>query len=110
MQVQFCLYRYFDFFFIGDRPYVTNIMVVMTDGVSNDNELYEAEMTKAADIVIFSVGIGNNLDLDMLNTIANDPSYFLQTEYSQLGIALSAFIESKVPCAWCKDPSLYKYS
>lgn len=87
----------------GDRPYVTNIMVVMTDGVSNDNELYEAEMTKAADIVIFSVGIGNNLDLDMLNTIANDPSYFLQTEYSQLGIALSAFIESKVPCAWYCD-------
>lgn len=87
----------------GDRPYVTNIMVVMTDGVSNDNELYEAAQAKAADIVIFSVGIGNNLDLDMLNAIANDPSYFLQTEYSQLGIALSAFIESKVPCAWYCD-------
>lgn len=95
---------------IGDRPYVTNIMVVMTDGVSNDNELYEAAQAKAVDIVIFSVGIGNNLDLDMLNAIANDPSYFLQTEYSQLGIALSDFIESKVPCARCKDPSLYEYS
>ena len=77
-------------------------MVVMTDGVSRDNERAEADLTKAEDIVIISVGIGNNLDVPMLLAIAEDPSHYLQTEYSQLAVTLSAFVESKVPCAWCK--------
>lgn len=53
-----------------------NIMVVMMDGVFNDNELYEVEMIKVVDIVIFFVGIGNNFDLDMFNIIVNDFLYF----------------------------------
>lgn len=86
-----------------------NIMVVMMDGVFSDNELYEVEMIKVVDIVIFFVGIGNNFDLDMFNIIVNDFLYFFQIEYLQLGIVLFVFIEFKVFCVWCKDFFLYKY-
>ncbi|XP_061191569.1 fat-like cadherin-related tumor suppressor homolog [Saccostrea echinata] len=87
----------------GDRAGATNIMVVLTDGVSNDNERAEAALVKAAGIVIISVGIGNNLDVPMLIDIAHDPSHYLQTEYSQLAATLSAFVQSKVPCPWYCD-------
>lgn len=83
-------------------------MVVLTDGVSNDNERSEADLAKAAGIVIISVGIGNNLDVPMLIDIAQDSSHYLQTEYSQLAVTLSAFVQSKVPCPWCKY-SLHYY-
>lgn len=59
---------------VRHNPDATPIMLVMTDGRSNfDLAKAAADAAKAAGTVIFSIGLGNNLDEALLEEIASDP-------------------------------------
>lgn len=59
----------------GDRSNVSNIAILLTDGLSNvnaDQTLQEASMTRMAGIQIFAVGIGLS-NISEINRIASRP-------------------------------------
>ena len=60
----------------GDRKGVPNVAIVITDGKSNDaNETrLEAETLKSDGVFIFSIGIGNNVNMKELTNIASQPT------------------------------------
>jgi hypothetical protein len=71
------------------RPAVQDVIVLLADG--DDNQIGEpedsAEVARAANIQLFSVAVGDELNLDQLATVANDPDedYFFQAEdFSEL--------------------------
>ena len=57
------------------RDDAVRIAIVMTDGISrNPNQTaMESKLAKTADIHLFAIGIGNNIDKSELERIANDP-------------------------------------
>ena len=60
----------------GDRPGVTNIAIVVSDGDSNVNEgntIPEADRMRNQGIRVFSIATGNSPDLAEMNGIANNP-------------------------------------
>ena len=60
----------------GDRPDVTNVVVVMTDGLANikvKQAFKEAQSTKAADISVFAVGVNFQGKAWHLNKLASRP-------------------------------------
>jgi len=63
----------------GSRGGVPKLLVLLTDGVATleaNQTLEEANRTKEADIVIYTVGVGNDVDMDELRAIASKPEYF----------------------------------
>ena len=61
----------------GDRDHVTNILIVVTDGYSNDPQ-QTATMAKQvhnAGIETIAVGVGTNVNYDEMRVIASDPKY-----------------------------------
>ncbi|KAL8577058.1 hypothetical protein ACOMHN_049918 [Nucella lapillus] len=80
----------------GDRSSVTNIGVVMSDGVSNDGSYTatQASYARNAGITLFSIGIGSFIPLSELNEIATDPDsdyVFSVSSFSALSGIKSAF-------------------
>lgn len=81
-----------DFYSIshGNRYYIPDVAVIVTDGKSNvDSHLttYEAMIAKALHIKLFVVGITNQVDLDEVNEIASDPDdkhVFLASTFEEL--------------------------
>lgn len=73
----------------GDRPNVSNICIVVTDGVSNINSrrtIPEAEQARADGIHIYAIGIGL-LDTKELDGIASKPieeNRFAVQEFTEL--------------------------
>ncbi|KAK3083543.1 hypothetical protein FSP39_025167 [Pinctada imbricata] len=90
----------------GDRPNVPNILVVVTDGVSNvnpENTIPQAGFIKDSGTHIFAIGVGG-FQPDELNAIASEPAAdnaFLVSDYSDL-FTLSDTIVSGT----CKDESV----
>lgn len=76
----------------GDRTHVPNVAVVITDGESTvdpDNTITEAEEARRKGIVIFSVGIGNDVNPAELRLMSSDPqaldqNYFLSPSFEAL--------------------------
>ncbi|KAI8484386.1 biological adhesion [Branchiostoma belcheri] len=58
----------------GARATVTKIVVVITDGISQDDVQRPARRMRQAGIVTIAVGVGSNLDSDQLLAIAGDPN------------------------------------
>ena len=68
----------------GDRPDVRNVIILITDGLSNNNEnrtLPEAKLAREAGIIIFVVGVTNLISEEELTGIASKPtqSHFFKT-------------------------------
>ena len=60
----------------GDRPGVQNVGIHITDGRSNvnqDNTLPEATRAKLEGIEMYSVALGNEVDMDEITGMASDP-------------------------------------
>ncbi|KAK3086756.1 hypothetical protein FSP39_022875 [Pinctada imbricata] len=59
----------------GDRPNAKNILIIITDGESNLRTLtaISAKQLHASNVTVFSVGIGNTIDVQELISIASDP-------------------------------------
>lgn len=57
------------------RPGVAQIVIVLTDGLSANEDLTfrEAKLTQSADIKIFAIGIGHGVDLIEVKNIASNP-------------------------------------
>jgi len=63
----------------GARPGIPKIIILLTDGAANaeaSKTRPEAELTKAADIKIFTVGVTPEVDENQLRLIASKPDYF----------------------------------
>ncbi|ESO10219.1 hypothetical protein HELRODRAFT_135215, partial [Helobdella robusta] len=75
---------------LGSRPDAPHIMILLTDGQANreaEKTIIEANMTKAANIIIYTIGVTSQIDENQLKNIATAPSdshYFYVTEYSKL--------------------------
>ncbi|XP_021364449.1 uncharacterized protein LOC110457477 [Mizuhopecten yessoensis] len=61
----------------GDRDHVANILIVMTDGQSNNKPATLAAATKlhAKNIKVFGIGIGSGIDRSELSHIATDAKH-----------------------------------
>jgi collagen type VI alpha len=60
----------------GDRPNVKNVMVIVTDGLSTvmpQNTLPEAAAARQRSIEIYSVGIGNQVNVAEMDGMASEP-------------------------------------
>ncbi len=62
----------------GDREQLPNIVILFTDGGSNNFEraLQEARLSREEGIVLISVGISNWINMIELREIASDPDEF----------------------------------
>ncbi|XP_060084208.1 uncharacterized protein LOC132563468 [Ylistrum balloti] len=60
----------------GSRADAVKVLIVITDGVSNDrlNTMHSAEAIHANNIVTFTIGVGSHINHAELNTIATSPS------------------------------------
>ena len=86
----------------GARPGVPKILIMLTDGVANSEELRtldEAELTKAADVEIFVVGVTHLVDEDELRAIASQPDYyFFASNFAHLDNVIPHLVETS-----CKE-------
>jgi len=85
-------------------------MIVLTDGRSNPRPIGEA-VARAADakadgILIATVGLGTDLDLDGLRAIATSDQHFFQSPDARDLEAIYAAIASLIPCPsyWPQAP------
>ncbi|XP_066300013.1 collagen alpha-3(VI) chain-like [Branchiostoma lanceolatum] len=89
----------------GDRADAPNILIVMTDGVSNDDVSVPAMAARDAGITIYSVGIGDGVDINTLQQIAGDPNKVLQaTGFSSLDEIGGRLEELVCDATYCGDP------
>lgn len=88
----------------------TRTMIVLTDGRSNPRPIGEAVVraadAKADGILIATVGLGTDLDLDGLRAIATTEQHFFQSPDARDLEAIYAAIASLIPCPsyWPQAP------
>jgi len=86
----------------GARPGVPKILILVTDGTANteeSNTLPEADLAKAANIKIYTVGVTHEVDEDQLKVIASSPDYFFfASNFTQLNGILQVVVENS-----CKE-------
>jgi len=72
----------------GTRPGVPKILILLTDGYSNREALQtlrEADLTKAAGIIIYTVGVTHEVNQEELRQIASNRTYFFfASNFTQL--------------------------
>ena len=90
----------------GDRSAVTNIGVVLSDGISNDASYTatQASNARSAGITLFSIGIGSGIPLTELNEIATDPDsdhVFAVSGFSALDSIKASFQAQACPAGQC---------
>ena len=86
----------------GARPGVPKLLILVTDGTANiepSNTLIEADLAKADDIIIYTVGVTDEVDEDQLKEIATTPEYFFfASNFEQLNSVLQYLVENS-----CKE-------
>ena len=55
------------------RPGIPNMLIVLTDGQSQDPVTDAAQSLRDSAVTIFAVGIGNGYDIGQLRDMATDP-------------------------------------
>ncbi len=88
----------------SDRTIKSNraVMVLLTDGRSNprpvSEAVTEAERLKADGAVIFTIGLGNELDDAALEHIASRPEYFYRAPKAEDLTSIYRAIAVEIPC------------
>ena len=86
----------------GSRPGVPKILILLTDGTANveeSNTIREADLTKAANIKLYTVGVTHEVDEDQLRVMASSPDYFFfASNFTQLNSVLQYLVENS-----CKE-------
>ncbi len=86
----------------GDRPNVTNVVIIITDGLPN-TELRNATLEAARDLqeiaTMFAVGITDEIDEDVLRNLSSQPrilkqNYFTSANFSILVNNLEPLLDS----------------
>lgn len=82
----------------GNAP----ILILLTDGRSNPRPVEEAiaraRSAKAGGVLIFTIGIGNELDIEALAAIASQPDYFFRSADAQDLNSIYRSISRAIPC------------
>ncbi|XP_062619461.1 collagen alpha-1(XII) chain-like [Saccostrea cucullata] len=98
----------------GAREHVINILIVMTDGMSNDAKatILQAQKLHRMNIETFAIGIGGGVNMAELKHIASDPQKVftvtnfdaLKTlEFEILEMACEVLDSKKTPAVYLKD-------
>ena len=84
------------------RPGNTPVMIVLTDGRANPVPVsvaeVEARQAKDAGIVIFTIGLGNDLDTEGLRSIASRPQWFYSAPSAEELAGIYRGIAVAIPC------------
>ncbi len=81
----------------GDRPSVDNVVVVLTDGRSDDDPKGPADMLRARGVKTLAVGITDRIDKRQLESIAGKTDTVFQVrEFSRLNRRLKNAITSQI--------------
>ena len=77
------------------RAGVSNIAIVITDGISQDNVGAPAQQLRNSGCTVFSVGIGNEYDKKQLQDIATDPDsqHVLDADFDALDSIIDKIVE-----------------
>lgn len=96
-----------DKLFNNVRPGVPRVLIVLTDGASNDDVVTPSEALKSRGVIIFTVGLGKNFKMDQLNVMASDPKeeHVFTVDFPQMETIVKAMQEKL-----CKGESLYLIS
>jgi len=82
----------------GSRPDVPKILILLTDGAANQeasSTLPEADLTKASNITIYTVGVTDKVDEDQLRVVASNPNYFFfASDFTQLSSVVQQVVAS----------------
>ncbi len=86
------------------RPENNPVLIVLTDGeptgTTPDEVRAAADATKAAGILVFTIGLGDSLDIDLLRDVASRPEWaFIAPETSDLAAIYDAIVE-EIPCVY----------
>lgn len=80
----------------------TRTLIMLTDGRSNPRPASEAidlaAEAKAASILVFTIGIGAELDIEALEAIASEPAYFFRSADAEDLEAIYREIATLIPC------------
>merc|ERR1711941_106768 len=66
--------------FVDVREDATKVLIVLTDGKSNDDAAFAAKSARDEDITIFAIGIGNGIEQEELESIADQPEFIFTVE------------------------------
>lgn len=93
-----------DKLFNNARPGVPRVLIVLTDGASNDDVVKPSETLRSTGIIIFSVGLGKNFKIAQLNAMASDPKeeHVFTVDFPQMETIVKAMQEKL-----CKGKRLY---
>ena len=84
----------------GSRPGVPKVLILLTDGAPNNdpgnvNTLAEANLIKAANIKIYTVGVGYQVDDNLLRQIASVPEcFFFAENFTRLDSVVEQIVEN----------------
>ena len=98
---------------IGDRPDAINVGILITDGyptVNPDQAIPEAEQAHADGIVLFGVGITNDVDTNTLRRMSSPPqelnkNYLLTDNFEGLATIMKPLLEQV--CEYRADAGWY---
>ena len=81
----------------GDREEVPNFCIIVTDGMPTDEDeaLAAAQLVLDANVTVFAVGVGDDIDESILRAMASDPkdrNVFTVANYTTLVEAQSQFL------------------
>jgi Mg-chelatase subunit ChlD len=83
-------------------PQNVAVMIVLTDGLANpvpvDAAVAEAQRAKDASVVVFTVGLGQDLDFEALEQMASQPSYFYAAPDAEDLARIYRDIAGTIPC------------
>ena len=78
------------------------VMIVLTDGRANpvgpEVAVEKAQAAKSEGIVVFTIGLGEDLDLDALSAMASKPAYFYRAPDAEDLAAIYAAIAVEIAC------------
>merc|ERR1711953_972712 len=66
--------------FDNAREDATKVLIILTDGKSNDNAAFGAQEARGEDITLFAIGVGNSIEQEELESIADRPEYIFTVE------------------------------
>lgn len=71
------------------RDNVPKVLVLLTDGVSTDDVIQPATLLNNKDVIVFVVGIGENINYSQLTQIYGQSEHVFKSEFSSLGFVMN---------------------
>lgn len=85
------------------RDNVPKVLVLLTDGVSTDDVIQPATLLNKKDVIVFVLGIGENINYSQLTQIAYGQSeHVFKSEFSSLG-----FVMNNIRGAICRGSLIF---